>query len=158
MIRPYRTIAAPLAVVILAWGSVGWARNWTSADGKFRIEADMVRLADGKVSLKRSDGRVVDVPLTKLSREDQRFARKHAETLQATPAADGRDSADGGATAQAAIAFPPRPQQEVPQTGAFTMTASQQALLASPVNPGVLIVATQQVMMTACRPSCLPSR
>lgn len=48
-------------------------RTWTDATGGFRVEAEFVGLADGKVQLKRNDGKVITVPLDKLSEADQRF-------------------------------------------------------------------------------------
>jgi len=49
-------------------------RTWTDATGKFKIEAELVRVADGKVELKKADGTVVSVPLDKLSAADQAAA------------------------------------------------------------------------------------
>jgi hypothetical protein len=48
-------------------------RTWSDASGKFRIEAELVRLAEGKVELRRKDGQTVTVPLERLSKEDQEF-------------------------------------------------------------------------------------
>jgi len=49
-------------------------RTWTDTTGKFKIEAELVRVADGKVELKKPDGTVVNVPLDKLSAADQAAA------------------------------------------------------------------------------------
>ena len=49
-------------------------RTWTDTTGKFKIEAELVRVADGKVELKKADGTVVSVPLDKLSAADQAVA------------------------------------------------------------------------------------
>jgi len=49
-------------------------RTWSDATGKFKIEAELVRVADGKVELKKADGTVVSVPLDKLSAADQAVA------------------------------------------------------------------------------------
>lgn len=48
-------------------------RTWSDATGQFEVEAQMVRNEDGKVSLRRRDGRVVEVPLKRLSEEDRAY-------------------------------------------------------------------------------------
>ena len=48
-------------------------RTWTSDIGT-KIEAELVSLADGKVTLKTKTGRTLKVPLKKLSKADQEFA------------------------------------------------------------------------------------
>ncbi len=50
-------------------------RTWADATGRFKIEAEFVSLDAGKVSLKRNDGKIIVVPLEKLSSEDQRVAQ-----------------------------------------------------------------------------------
>lgn len=51
----------------------GVVRTWSDASGKFRVEAQFVELADGKVRLQRTDGQVISVPLDRLSPADQAF-------------------------------------------------------------------------------------
>ena len=52
-------------------------RTWTSADGRFHVEAELVKMVAGVVHLKRKDnGQVIQVPVDKLSEEDQKFLRK----------------------------------------------------------------------------------
>ncbi len=53
------------------------ARTWTDATSGKTIEAEFVGLKDGKVSLKR-DGKPVELPLARLSPEDQAFVAKAA--------------------------------------------------------------------------------
>jgi S1-C subfamily serine protease len=49
-------------------------RTWTSANGKFKVEASLVKVADGKVYLKRKDnGKELTVPLDSLSRTDVEY-------------------------------------------------------------------------------------
>jgi hypothetical protein len=46
-----------------------WARPWTSADGGFTIEAELVEVrADGTLLLKNESGQMFQVALVKLSR------------------------------------------------------------------------------------------
>jgi hypothetical protein len=51
-------------------------RTWTSADGKFKLEAAYVGVVRGNAVLRNESGKIVRVPLAKLSEEDQAFIRK----------------------------------------------------------------------------------
>lgn len=51
-------------------------RTWTDSTGNYQTEAAMVDYADGKVHLRKTDGQVREVPLSKLSRADQRYLRE----------------------------------------------------------------------------------
>ena len=46
------------------------ARKWTSSDGKFSVEAELVEAKNGNVRLKRRDGKDITVPVSRLSKED----------------------------------------------------------------------------------------
>jgi SLA1 homology domain 1, SHD1/PEGA domain len=48
-------------------------RTWNDATGAFSVEAQFAGVEDGKVKLKRADGKTVAVPLDRLSKEDQDF-------------------------------------------------------------------------------------
>jgi len=49
------------------------ARTWTDRSGKYRIEAELIAVRDGKAYLERANGRVTTVPLDKLSIEDLKY-------------------------------------------------------------------------------------
>jgi len=51
-------------------------RVWTDSTGKHRIEALYGGLVGGKVRLKKTDGRIVQLPLERLSPADQDFVRQ----------------------------------------------------------------------------------
>ena len=51
-------------------------RTWTDESGKFRVRATLVRVNSDKVSLEREDGKVVSVPLSKLSKADRAYLAK----------------------------------------------------------------------------------
>jgi hypothetical protein len=51
-------------------------RTWTSADGKFSVEAEFLSYGNDKVKLKKADGKVIDLPKDKLSDDDQEWLRK----------------------------------------------------------------------------------
>jgi WD40 repeat protein len=72
--------------------------TWIDVTGKYKTEATFVRLADGKVELKKADGSIAKVPLDKLSAADQELAKK----LAAGDAAAGVDPNDPFATTEPA--------------------------------------------------------
>ncbi len=60
-------------------------RIWSDITGQFKIEATFVELVDGKVRLRRADGRILaPLPLEKLSQADQAFV-KQLEQASANP-------------------------------------------------------------------------
>ena len=69
-----------LAIVLLSF-SVGappaFARTWTDSSGKYEIEAEFVSFEDGIVTLKKTDGKITELPLDKLSEAD----REHVKSL-----------------------------------------------------------------------------
>ena len=48
-------------------------RTWNSLDGNYQVEAKYAGYKSGKVGLKKADGKVVAVPLEKLSEADRRY-------------------------------------------------------------------------------------
>ncbi len=62
------------------------ARPWKDSAGKRTVEAEFVSLADGKVTLKRTDGKLVTMALNTLSAADQKVAKELAS--KAAPAAE----------------------------------------------------------------------
>lgn len=54
------------------------ARPWTDSTGKRTVEAEFVSLVDGKVTLKKADGKTVTMALDKLSAADQKVAKELA--------------------------------------------------------------------------------
>ena len=52
---------------------------WSDDSGKFKIEAVFVALTDGKVKLRRKDGKEVSVPLDRLGKKDRDLAEQQAK-------------------------------------------------------------------------------
>ena len=52
----------------------GKLRTWRDASGKFQIEAELVKVEDEQAVLRKADGSIVRVPLSKLSLEDRLHA------------------------------------------------------------------------------------
>jgi hypothetical protein len=48
-------------------------RRWTSADGRFTVEAEFVAASGDKITLKKKSGDQVEIPLAKLSKADQEY-------------------------------------------------------------------------------------
>ena len=69
-----------VAMILLGCVSVlcGEPRTWKDASGAFSTLADFVELKDDKVSLRKADGVIISVPLSKLSAADQDAARQAA--------------------------------------------------------------------------------
>ncbi len=51
-------------------------RTWTDVTGQHQVDADFVKLRNGSVELRKTDGAIVILPLKKLSAGDQQFVRK----------------------------------------------------------------------------------
>ena len=59
-----------LVGLLLVTATPASARKWTSSDGKFSVEAELVEAKNGNVRLKRRDGKDITVPVSRLSKED----------------------------------------------------------------------------------------
>jgi clan AA aspartic protease (TIGR02281 family) len=70
-----RVISLPmLLMAVFMLARVGQAREWTSSDGKYRVEADLAGIGSETVRLKKkADGKVVAVPLKQLCAADQQW-------------------------------------------------------------------------------------
>ena len=75
----FRTLSAAI-LWIAVFSCISWGRTWTSQDGNFTLDAELVAVKQGKVFLKKNDGTVIGVPLVKLSKEDQQFLKEEQET------------------------------------------------------------------------------
>ena len=56
-------------------------RLWTSAEGRFTVEAELAADSGDKITLKKKSGAKVEISVAKLSRED----RAYVEGLRAAP-------------------------------------------------------------------------
>jgi uncharacterized protein (TIGR03067 family) len=65
-------IASVVAVAAMAFlMTQATARTWTSSDGKYKVEAELVAHDDRAVTLKKTDGTTISVPLARLSQADR---------------------------------------------------------------------------------------
>ncbi len=97
------SIIFSLAVVLVCLiAAAADARKWTSSDGKFTIDAEFVEVKADAVSLKTADGRVIAVPLDRLSKADRDYVSAQGKPDGGdapAPAVDG----DVGKAAKAAL-------------------------------------------------------
>lgn len=47
-------------------------RTWTSKSGKYTVKAELLSFAEGVVTLRRADGKKIEIPIAKLSQGDQK--------------------------------------------------------------------------------------
>ena len=94
-----------VVLAVLAGSSVALGRTWTDSQGR-SLEAKFVRVFEGNAILLRA-GKIVSVPLSKLSEEDRDYIRQETGDTTLSPASEttstGDDSAktaDGGADAR----------------------------------------------------------
>ena len=59
--------------LLLATAYPASARKWTDKTGKFSVEADLVQVKGDKAILKKTNGKVIAVPLDRLSAADRRY-------------------------------------------------------------------------------------
>ena len=52
------------------------ARKWTNSTGKHTVEAELVEVNNGSVKLKKRDGKIITVQVTKLSKADRDYLDK----------------------------------------------------------------------------------
>lgn len=73
-------ILPPISVllVLAVFTSEAAARKWTDSTGKYSIEAEFLNFQDGKVWLKKENGKAVSVPIDKLSKRDGEWVRRRA--------------------------------------------------------------------------------
>jgi hypothetical protein len=76
------TTTAPATV---APKTKGATRTWSDASDTFQVEALFLGVDNGEVSLKKTDGRTIRVPLEQLSEEDQIWVKDHARAKPKNP-------------------------------------------------------------------------
>ncbi len=74
---PVLPLVAVTTLFLLA-APPAFARTWKSSDGVYSLDAEYVGAKDGKVSLRKPNGDVIEVPLARLSAEDQAYVAKQA--------------------------------------------------------------------------------
>jgi tetratricopeptide (TPR) repeat protein len=76
-----------VAAILICLGAIAaQAREWADTTGQFKVEGELVEVADGWVRLKAASGKIFTIPLERLSAGDQEFL-KNAKTSTGAPAA-----------------------------------------------------------------------
>jgi hypothetical protein len=91
-------VAFLLGAVSLA---VAAPRTWTSSNGRFTVEAELLDFKDGQASLKKADGGMLNVPLVALCDEDRAFIKRQfpgVEEEQFRPGVEYRQWKSKGGT------------------------------------------------------------
>jgi hypothetical protein len=76
MARFVRSCVVVVVVLLVARRAAAQSREWSDNTGRFRIQAELVEVAEDGVTLRRTDGSTVKVPLDRLSEADQRHIRE----------------------------------------------------------------------------------
>ncbi len=95
---PSRQMVWALAISVSLYAStvaLAEPRTWTSADGRFSIEAELIEVGSTSVRLRRAGGAEITVPLQSLSEADRSFLA--GAKLDQEPAPDPVDSASAKA-------------------------------------------------------------
>lgn len=93
-------------------------RTWTDHTGKYRTEAAFVESKDGKVTLRKKDGTVLNVPLEKLSDADQQYVNLSSQKVAVLDAVG----------APAGIAPKKSPTKKAPAWNIFTNKSTGEIL------------------------------
>ncbi len=83
-----------LCLALSTTGLRGEVRTWTDSTGKFTTKAEYVSYAEGKVALRLTNGKEIQLPLTRLSREDQRYVRELVQKERAEQKAKEEEEAE----------------------------------------------------------------
>ncbi len=110
-----RLVLCVTVIVLTASSLPAEVRTWSSANGKFSVQAELVEVVDGKARLRKEDGQVIAVPIAKLSSVDRKFLMKQqaqasgADTVAATNSAAVKPPAGLKVSTTAQWASPPPP-------------------------------------------------
>lgn len=69
--------------------TIGEKRIWSTPDGASQIEGEMISLQDGYVDILRPTGEITAVPIGRLCKEDQQYAKETAAKVSAGQGAQG---------------------------------------------------------------------
>jgi hypothetical protein len=107
-LRVSLVVVAALALLGVHSLAAEEVRTWSDKSGKFKIEAEFVEILEGKVKLKRADGKVIEVPLASLSRDDQQYLRELMRKRREGAAGGGAEDADAAGGIGRRRGFPGR--------------------------------------------------
>lgn len=68
-----RGVFCVLFIAVWGWNAAAFGREWSDTTGTFKIEAELVAVRGDKVVLEKTDGKIITVPLDKLSAADRKY-------------------------------------------------------------------------------------
>ncbi|NIP85868.1 MAG: hypothetical protein GTO03_10045 [Planctomycetales bacterium] len=74
------------------------SRQWQSRNGKYSLDAKLIDLNEGKVVLRRADGKQIEVAIGSLSEQDRDYIRQWQQQLADDPPAGQTTAVAGGPT------------------------------------------------------------
>ncbi len=102
-----RSVFVALVSLLLVVGSEPCdARTWTDDSGVFTVEAELVEIVGDRVRLQRTNGKVITVPLEKLSDADRRYLRTLDEPGRGGDGAAAEAQPTGGRAVRRALTRP----------------------------------------------------
>ncbi|MEM9645179.1 MAG: SHD1 domain-containing protein [Planctomycetota bacterium] len=76
-------LAGQVSDCAIAKSPVGEMRTWKDQTGAFQVEATLLDVHNGRITLRKKDGRLVRPPISLLSDADQEFVSKWEEAREA---------------------------------------------------------------------------
>ena len=73
-----RRIAPCLLLFLFVLADFALAREWVDSTGKHRVNAELVAVRGDKVVLETADGRIISIPIARLSSPDRRFLQERS--------------------------------------------------------------------------------
>lgn len=73
-----------IGIFLYLGATIAAGHEWTDSSGKYKVEASFVWLSLKNITLEKTDGTRIEVPLSKLSKQDQERAKNlHKDLIQA---------------------------------------------------------------------------
>jgi thiol-disulfide isomerase/thioredoxin len=83
----WRLTSVVILIAAIVSSAAAEERTWTDKTGKFTVSAELIKVEGGKATLKRTDGKQIQVPVEQLSDADQAFLTAGDESGPKTGAA-----------------------------------------------------------------------
>ncbi|MEI8376080.1 MAG: SHD1 domain-containing protein [Planctomycetota bacterium] len=94
-----------VVLILSICAATALARTWTDSTGTHKVEGEFVKMAEGTVDIRRTDGQLLHIPLEKLSEADQAFVRHVAKPIaKETPSVAAAPDERPASTAKPAAA------------------------------------------------------
>jgi hypothetical protein len=142
-----------IVLLIALMATTAFARKWTDASGKHSTEADFVEVKDGNAILKKTNGKVISVPLEKLSAVDQEFIKSKSNPKERKAVA-GKEAAGDRITKEHQTRQPNNAPWQLSKpkyeklVGTFSSGEFNNAYVIQPADGRALVKATLKISAT----------